>query len=407
LLDCALISSDESFRHSVLAIIRKPGNQAKLALDLPLFAGDLKRESLEKLGQAKPEIIFLDLGPDPNGTGAIQVLSQKIPGAALIVGGPTLSADGILKVMRDGATEYLPRPFEPEEISDAFGRMKRRAKAGQGVQPLTLGRLFTVFSAKGGTGVTTVSVNLAVALRLLTKKSVLLLDLAPAMGTAAITMGVQPRYTYIDVIKNFHRVDDELLHSFLETDESGVGVLASPVSPLDSERPSSEELRDLTVLCRQHFDYVVVDGGSQFSSLLAPVLDVADERLLVVTPELPALRNLKLALDQVGISNGKASPRLVLNKQKDGLGLPPRDIEDGLGHRMDLVVGRYDSRIIESVNMGRPEVLSGNSRFAKEIMALGRKLAGPGARPEPKKGLLGRILPGSKSARSRHSEEDK
>ena len=62
LFDCALISSDESFRHAVLAIIKKPGNQAKLALDLPLYARDLTRESLDKLSQAKPEIIFLDTG---------------------------------------------------------------------------------------------------------------------------------------------------------------------------------------------------------------------------------------------------------------------------------------------------------------------------------------------------------
>ncbi len=56
--------------------------------------------------------------------------------------------------------------------------------------------------------------NLAVALRILTKKDVLLLDLAPALGTAAVAMGVQARYTYLDVIQNFHRIDEELFRSF-------------------------------------------------------------------------------------------------------------------------------------------------------------------------------------------------
>lgn len=405
MFDCALISSDESFRHAVLAIIRKPANQAKLSLDVQLFADGLNSDVLGKLRKATPDIIFLDLGPDPHGSSPVQTLNQELPGATLIVGGPTLSAQEILGVIRAGAAEYLPRPISVEEIADAFSRLKRRAKASRSDEPSTPGRLIPVFSAKGGTGVTTVSVNLAVALRLLTDKRVLLLDLAPAMGTAAIALGVQPRYTYIDVIKNFHRIDDELLHSFLEEDESGVKVLSSPLSPLDSGTPSPEEIRDLSVLCRQHFDYVVIDGGSHMSGLLAPILDAADDRILVLTPELPALRNLKLALEQSSLSNGKAPTRLVLNKQKDGLGLPPRDVEDGLGRRMDLILGRDDSRIIESINLGRPEVLGGKSRFAKNILALGRILAGSDAVQVSKKGLLRRLLPGSKGAKATQTEK--
>jgi len=398
LLDCVLISSDEGFRHTVLGIVGQPKNNARLVLDLQMFADGLDRETVAKVLQAMPRVVFLDLGLDPSGVGGVQILSQEAPGVALVVGGPTLSAEGLLAVMRAGASEYLPHPFSQKEALEAFLRVRRRTKAIASDQPAILGRVITVFSAKGGTGVTTVATNLAEALRMLTGKEVLLLDLAPALGTAAVAMGVHPRYTYVDVIQNFHRIDEELFRSFLEVDEFGVHVLASPLSPAGVDVPMEEELHGLIDLCRQQFDYVVVDGGSFLSSHLGPLLHDSDDRLLVVTPELPALRNLKQAFELYGRTNGKTPPQLVLNQYREGLGLTSRDVEDGLGHRVALLLDKDDHRVLQSINVGRPVVKSGKSRFAKEFMVLARKLAGHDEVEVSRKGLLGRLLRFSKIA---------
>jgi len=398
LLDCVLISSDEGFRHVVLGILQQPANQARLALDLQVLAEGLNRESVARVLQARPRVVFLDLGQNPSGVGGVRILTQEAPDLALVVGGPALSAEGLLAVMRAGASEYLPRPFSKEEALEAFQRVSRRARAAASDQPAALGKVTTVFSAKGGTGVTTVATNLAVALRILTEKEVVLLDLAPAMGTASVAMGVHPRYTYLDVIQNFHRIDEELFRSFLEVEESGVRVLASPISPAGMDVPSGEELQGLLDLCRRHFDYVVVDGGSLLSSHLGPLMHQSDERVLVVTSELPALRNVKQALDLYGRTNGKApSPHLVLNQYKDGVGLASKDVEDGLGHRISLILEKDDLKVLQSINVGRPEVHGRSSPFARKVMELGRTLAGPQAVAASPKGLLGRLLRSLKS----------
>jgi pilus assembly protein CpaE len=262
----------------------------------------------------------------------------------------------------------------------------------------------TVFSAKGGTGVTTLATNLAISLHRLTGKGTLLLDLTPALGTAAVAMGVQPRYTYLDVIQNFHRIDEELFKSFLESHESGVYVLASPVVTIDRESPSSDEIQSLIRLCKQHFDYVVVDGGNSLSEEVLPLLQESDDRLLVVTPDLPTLRNLRRALDLIGRTNGKTPPRLILNMYKEGLGLSSRDVEDGLGHQLSAILERDDARVMQSINVGRPEVMTGNSRFAKGVMGLGSELAGPDKiSPEPR-GLFSRVFRSSKGAQKSEKE---
>jgi len=398
LLDCVLISSDEGFRHVVLGILRQPGNQGRLALDLPVLADGLNKESVARVLQARPRVVFLDLGEHPSGVGGIRILTQEAPDLALVVGGPPLPSEGLLAVMRAGASEYLPRPFAQEEALEAFQRVRRRAQALTSDQPVTLGRVTTVFSAKGGTGVTTVATNLAVALRSVTAKEVLLVDLAPAMGTAAVAMGVHPRYTYLDVIQNFHRIDEELFRSFLEVDDAGVHVLASPLSPIGLDVPGGDDLLGLLRLCRQHFDYVVVDGGSSLAVHLGPLLHDSDDRVLVVTPELPTLRNLKRALDLHGRANGKGPPRVVLNQYREGVGLTSRDVEDGLGHRVSLVLEKDDLRVLQSINVGRPEVVGGRSPFARKMTDLARSLAGPENVVAPRESMLGRLLRTAKGA---------
>jgi pilus assembly protein CpaE len=152
--------------------------------------------------------------------------------------------------------------------------------------------------------------------------------------------------------------------------------------------PMEEEIHGLLELCRRYFDYVVVDGGSFLSSYLESLLHESDDQLMVVTPDLGALRNVRKALDLHGRTNGKAPPQLVLNQYKEGMGLTSKDVEDGLGHRIALLLEKDDSRVLESINIGRPEVQVGRSRFAKNLMDFGRKMAGPDAAVAPPKGML-------------------
>jgi len=397
-LDCVLISSDEGFRHAVMAVIKEPAGQCRLALDIQSSAEDLDQITAGRIVKANPTVAFIDLGRNPSEIEGVRVLSREAPELFLIVAGPELSADGLLAVMRAGATEYLPRPFSRGDVQEAFIRVRRRVRASPAEGPSVSGKVTTVFSAKGGTGVTTLATNLAVAMRRLTQKRVLLLDLSSSMGTAAPALGLVPRYTYLDVIQNFHRVDEDLFRSFLEHHDSGVYLLASPSTAGEYPQPSDDEIQSLVRLCQKHFEYVVVDGGTTFSERLVTILQESEERLLVATPELPTLRNLKRALDLLGRANGKAPLRIVLNQYRDGVGLSSKDVEEGLGHPVTAVLANNDLAVLESINIGRPEVLAGKSAFAKDLMDLGAELVGKGRIRSSRTTIFGRLFGGSKSA---------
>ena len=392
MIDCALISSDDAFRRLVRGLAQDHEAMARLVVDIQQSAAEVSREALARVAGGEARVVFVDLGGTLTGVRVLEALSQEDPGLALIAAGPQVPADSLLRVIRAGATEYLPRPITPEDVSAAFQRVKRRVLPHASEAHAPKATLTAFFSTKGGTGVTTLAANVALALRELTGEETLLIDLAPSLGTAALQLGLQPRYSYLDVIQNFHRIDQELLRSFLEVHESGLSVLASPPLGDGETAPSPDQVVGLLRLARRHFAQVVVDVGNRLTSEAFAALMESDQRVMVATADLPALRNLRRALELLQRHNGKTRPFVVVNRFDKDAGLTLRDVEAALAHDVAHTITGDDLTLREAVNVGQPAVLDKKSRFSKEIFTLGTELAGPDHLTSSRQGLLGSFL---------------
>lgn len=410
MIKCALITDDEHLRRLVNGLLRGPDSAAKLAFEASESASRFPREQVADVLSADPQVAFIDLGDSLTGLRVLEVLSREAPDLLLVAAGPSLPADSLLKVMRSGASEYLPRPLTSEEVEGAFDRVRRRVNGVRTEEPGADGKLITLFSPKGGVGVTTLAVNLAIDLQGFTDEPTVLVDLAPSLGTAALTLGLQPRYSYLDVIQNFHRLDIELFRSFLQEHESGVQVLASPSRADDRAGPTMDEVMGLLRLCRRHFTFVVVDAGHALSNAADVALMEADHRLWVSTPELPTLRNLKRTLELVGeqhSSNGTRPDRVVLNQYAEGLGMSVEEVRQGLGLDVDLVIKRQSDLIAESINLGTPAVLMKRSSFSRSMEDLTALVAGDSLKPEHRRGgLMSALLRPFRSSGSGASKEN-
>lgn len=393
MLECVLITDDEALRRHVRSLVQGPDSSDRLVLELSQSASDLPRERIADILAANPRVVFVDLGSSVMGLRVLEVLSKEAPEVTLIAAGPDLAADSLLRVIRAGASEYLPRPFAPDDLSQAFTRIRHRLGKARPEDKLTRGQISTLFSSKGGVGVTTIAVNLAVVLQELTGKGTILLDLAPMLGTAALSIGLQPRFSYLDVIQNFHRVDQELFKSFLEEHESGLHVLSSPPGA-EGQGPSMDEVMALLRFCRRHYAHVVVDAGHTLTDAAEVAFRDADHRLLVSTPELPALRNLKRSMEmlQPYTGNGSPLPRVILNQYAEGLGVTVAEVEKGLGLDVEIVVDRDPTLISESINLGRPAVQLKKSAFDRSLTALGSRIAGTEDAGNERAGFLKNLL---------------
>ena len=103
--------------------------------------------------------------------------------------------------MRAGVREYIERPTTTTDLLEAFVRLTAtRRKPGR---ESSRGKVFTIVNAKGGSGATTVAVNLALALQSI-HHSTALVDLAP-LGHCALHLNLKPTFTVSDAIANLHR----------------------------------------------------------------------------------------------------------------------------------------------------------------------------------------------------------
>ncbi len=329
-------------------------------------------DQLASLRWAGAQIILGQVGGDPPAVvDALRRVATEAPGTIVMLAGPNLPSDALLKVMRAGAVEYLPGPVTPSDVSDAVRRVLRRRAAWEG-EGHRQGHTYAIFGAKGGSGVTTSAVNLALELRRLTGEPTLLLDLDLLDGGAEVQLDLQARYTLVDLIGSFHRLDEGLLHSFVLTHSSGLDVVAAPRTALEGEKLTPEEVAQLVRVLRVHYTRVVMDVGNVLTSVALSALSEADQLALVVTPHLECLRNAKrvtAALAQRA-SRPKQDTHVVLNRHVPDPPIAIDEIERALGSPVRTILPLDDAMMRRSACGGRPAVLAGSSKYGKHIRTL-------------------------------------
>jgi pilus assembly protein CpaE len=392
----ALITADDRLRASVSKAIEDAVLPIRIELDIAEPSHALEPQHLERLRSSDPQLILLDMSGEPER--AIRVataIAAGNPRAALVGVGPELEARRLLDAMRAGLVEYVPQPVEAQDVVDALGRVMRKRGWGDAQDGHRNGKLLAFFAAKGGCGSTSVVTNVGIELHRLTGKKTLLVDLDLELGEIASMLGVRPRFHFVDLVRNFHRMDADLLPSYIESHESGVHVLSAPFEPQIGEEVAGEQIARVLGFLRKHYDYVLVDTSKSLAPPALAALQIANTVFLVTNIDVPSLRNLKRCLpilDRVTAGDAERL-RLVVNRfnPKSLVGL--QDLEETLGLDVHWTLTNDYATVIQSISTGQPLVLHGTSRYARELKELARSIVdgSRGARA-PKKSAVGRLL---------------
>jgi pilus assembly protein CpaE len=314
-----------------------------------------------------PRVALVDLMGDPGpGMRAIEELGRSAPAVPVVALAMRKDPELILQAMRAGAREFVV-PSETGELARVVGELWRRLAADE-----PAGRILALFPAKGGLGATTLATNLAGAL-LEGGKKVVIVDLDLQLGDVLVFLDTASRYTIADVLQNQKRLDHELLQTSLARHASGVFVLAQSDHLEDAEKVDPSQVAPLLSFLSRHFDYVVCDGLRGFDEMALATLDAAHNVLLMVTQDVPSVKNAQRCLDvmrRLGYTDEKVN--LVVNRhQKSDIDL--QSIADNLGVPVQASVTNDYPLVSKAINRGMLiREAAPRSRLVEDILRLAR-----------------------------------
>ena len=361
--------------------------RAALAADgrAQLLAGGNDPEQLhEEIVRLKPAAAIIALNNNSEqAIKFIQRLHVDSPTTAVISAARDASPDLILQSLRAGAREFLRLPISGDELKTVIDQVAEFS-AGQVEAPKKKGRMIAVFSSKGGCGTSFVATNLAAA----TNTRTVLVDLNLQAGDLPLFLGIDPKYSFADMAENRTRLDDALINSFVAPYSSSLSLLAAPKEADSADEIEPEHVFNVLQRLRESYDYVVLDPQHTFDSITLAALDQADEIVLVLTLDIPAIRSTQRALeifDRLGYPRKKI--RIVVNRWSKQIDLDLRQVEKFLGEPVIGFIPSDYQTAVTSINLGQPLVLSEpNSKIAQEIRRIARTLATVGVEvsDEPK-----------------------
>ena len=289
-------------------------------------------DRLQRL-QASFDVIILDLDSEPDTALELVAKTSRNNAGAIMVYSEKADAELALRSKRAGARECLVLPLEQGAMAKALDRTTTalRAKGHSGKK--AEGKLLVLTGSKGGSGVTTVACNMAIALAQSQDQRVLLIDLALPIGDAALCLGIAAGYSTDYAMQNIDRLDATLLENIVAKHRSGVYVLAAPTQISEIEA-SKSDIEKLMAIARSEFDLVVVDAGSRIDPAAKALFEHASIVYLVT---------------QTGISELRNSSRVISQFFGEG------------NSELEIVINRFDSRFHETANedvivkaLGRP-----------------------------------------------------
>jgi CRP-like cAMP-binding protein len=240
------------------------------------------------------------------------------------------------------------------------------------------GRVYVVFSPRGGAGKTTLAANMAVQQALEQPERTALLDLCLTFGHAAPMLGLVPERSLAMVpADHLSDFDRRTLGSYLAGHSSGLQVLVAGVRPEEGEVVSGAHVRSALATMKRQFSTTIVDTGSSFDEPTIAALEMADRVILIATPELNTLRDIRECLRVFNeiIHLDSAKLCLVFNHYQPFDVLTREQFEAALEQPMAFDIAHAGEAAYKAAAKGEPLVLSGRgSAFSKSIDKLNRAL---------------------------------
>jgi pilus assembly protein CpaE len=331
-----------------------------------------RRQLVDLLKTFEASICFLDVATSrKDAFDVIADLHALLPEVPVIAVLANNDPDVVLQCLRQGAADFLIRPFTTDQI-DACVEKIARILPPPGQRAVTgAGKVISVVPAKGAAGATTVACNLAFQCKRLGAKKTLLADMDPLTGTIPFILKLKSTYSFLDVLQRQSTLDSDLWKQMV-TVSNGVEVLLPPESFVDpiADLPSAAPIIDYAQCT---YEAVVLDCGNAFGTWNLSMAQLADEVLLVTSTDLPSLQAAQRVLtyfeqNRVEISKVK----LVVNRSAKDIGLNAENMAKAFKGEIFQTLPNDTEAVQKSLMDGKP--IPANTAIGKNFSSMADRL---------------------------------
>lgn len=343
------------------------------------------KEGIQLAQEVNPDVVLMDINmPDIDGISATETIRQKSPHIQVVILSVQSDQNYMRRAMLAGARDFLTKPPMGDELISAVKRAGEMAHAerekgakqqmvmsavqgsapGFGAfSPAPNGKIVVVYSPKGGTGCTTIAVNLAIALNNEDTRSVLI-DGNLQFGDVAVFVNEQGKNTILDIAPRVDDLDAEIVDDILIKHEaSGIRILAAPQRPEMAEKISPDQFIKVLQFMQRMYSYVVVDTSPILTDIILSAIDLSDVVVLVTTQEIPAIKNSRLILDLLNTMGvGKERIIFAMNRYDKRVAITPERVSENLKHEIAAAIPLDEKVAVTAVNRGVPFMLDNKSQ---------------------------------------------
>ena len=361
------------------------------------------REAIQRTEELNPHVVVMDINmPDMDGIAATEAIRAKLPHVQIVILSVQSDSNYMRRAMQAGASDFLTKPPMGDELISAIRRAgslarQERAKMAMpaampgargaavpgmpsmgaiGLPGMSQGKIVTIYSPKGGSGCTTMAVNLAIALHN-DDTPVALVDGNLQFGDVAVFVNEQGKNNIVDIAPRADELEPDFLEEvMLKHTATGVHILAAPPRPEMADKVTGEQFGKVLRYLRQLYAYVVVDTPSVLNDVALEAIDASDALVLLTTHDIPSLKSCRLFLDllqTLGIERSRVV--FALNRYDKRSGITPEKIGENLKQEVVARIPLEEETVVPAVTRGIPFMIEKRSTLVgRGILQLAEKV---------------------------------
>jgi pilus assembly protein CpaE len=376
-------------------------------------------EAVHQCQKRTPDIIICELtGREIDAGLFMQAINMNIENPSIIIAlHRQLTPDIAFEAVRQGARDIIQYPDEQDKMAAAMKKYVALLRRNMGhaveVEEKKLGKFLALFASKGGSGTSTIAVNVAHEIQQSLREPVLLLDMDLCFNNTAVILNAKPSYSLGDLSQSKATdIDEGLIKKVIYQHDSGLELLVGSKSVMDDNELIAIELLDRILnYAAENYSYIVVDLPSRLLDHYHEyIVQRADMLLLVAALDIPSLYRTRQYLDLAKQFFDETKIKLVLNRcnQKAAYGMTNKNLEEEFHYPIFAHLTNDWDANVNANSLGC--VLSKaapNSELVKDLRKLSCAITGQeskqqGQAENDKKdnaGLLGKLFGGMNSTK--------